>query len=178
MRNDIEKVYFTEEMIQRRVKELGKTLSADYAEKKPLLIGVLKGSFIFLADLARAIDIRCEIEFITCSSYGAGTESSGEVKMTKAIGSVVRDRHVLVVEDILDTGLTLDYLKKYLYGFKPASLKVCAFLDKPSRRKVDISADYVGYECLDAFYVGYGLDYSGEYRNLPYIGSLKPAIYS
>ncbi|SHI07588.1 hypoxanthine phosphoribosyltransferase [Sporobacter termitidis DSM 10068] len=178
MKNDIEKVYYSEEMIQNRVRELGQELKTEYAGKKPLLVGVLKGSFIFLADLARALDIHCEIEFIAVSSYGNGTETSGEVKMTKAIGDVIRDRHVIVVEDILDTGLTLDYLKKYLLSMNPASLKICTFLDKPSRRKVQISADYVGFECIDAFYVGYGLDYAGEYRNLPYIGSLKPAIYS
>jgi hypoxanthine phosphoribosyltransferase len=178
MKNDIEKVYYTEEMIQKRVGELGQELAAEYAGKKPLLIGVLKGSFIFLADLARAMNIHCEIEFIACSSYGAGTETSGEVKMTKTLGSVIENRHVIVVEDILDTGLTLDFLKKYLLEMKPASLRICTFLDKPSRRKVPCRADYVGFECVDAFYVGYGLDYAGEYRNLPYIGALKPAIYS
>lgn len=178
MKNDIEKVYFSEEMIHNRVKELGAMISTDYADKNPLLIGVLKGSFIFLADLSRAVDILCEIEFITVSSYNSGTESSGEVKMTKALGSVVEGRHIIVIEDILDTGLTLEFLKKYLTDLKPASLKICTFLDKPSRRKVPISADYIGYECLDAFYVGYGLDYDGQYRNLPYIGSLKPEIYS
>lgn len=178
MKNDIEKVYFTEEMIQNRVKELGAQLSADYEGKNPLLVGVLKGSFIFLADLSRQMDIHCEIEFITVSSYGAGTETSGQVTMTKALGSVVENRHVIIVEDILDTGLTLEFLRKYLLSLKPASLKICTMLDKPSRRRVQIKADYVGYECVDAFYVGYGLDYAGNYRNLPYIGSLKPEIYS
>ena len=124
------------------------------------------------------MDTMCDIEFITLSSYGAGTESSGEVKITKALGSVIADRHVIIVEDILDTGLTLEYLKKYLSDLKPASIKICTFLDKPSRRKVPLSADYVGYECVDAFYVGYGLDYAGHYRNLPFIGSLKPEIYA
>jgi hypoxanthine phosphoribosyltransferase len=178
MKHDIEKVYFTEEMLQSRVKELGAQLSAEYAGKNPLLVGVLKGSFIFLADISRAMDILCEIEFITASSYGAGTETSGKVTMTKAIGSIVENRHVIIVEDILDTGLTLDFLKNYLLGLNPASLKICTMLDKPSRRKVEIKADYVGFECPDAFYVGYGLDYAGNYRNLPYIGSLKPEIYS
>jgi hypoxanthine phosphoribosyltransferase len=178
MKHDIEKVYFTEEMLQSRVKELGAQLSAEYAGKNPLLVGVLKGFFIFLADISRARDILCEIEFITASSYGAGTETSGKVTMTKAIGSIVENRHVIIVEDILDTGLTLDFLKNYLLGLNPASLKICTMLDKPSRRKVEIKADYVGFECPDAFYVGYGLDYAGNYRNLPYIGSLKPEIYS
>ena len=178
MNNDIEKVYFTEEMINNRVKALGAKLSADYAEKKPLLIGVLKGSVIFLADLARQMDIPCEMEFITVSSYGDGVTTSGEVKITKALGSIIENRHIIVVEDILDTGTTLNFLKGYLWGLNPASLKICTFLDKPSRRKAAISADYVGYECNDAFYVGYGLDYAGFYRNLPYIGALKPEIYS
>ena len=178
MKNDIEKVYFTEEMIHNRVRELGALLKADYADKTPLVIGILKGSFIFLSDLVRQMDIPCEIEFIAVSSYGAGTSTSGEVKMTKALGDVVSDRHVIIVEDILDTGLTLEYLKKYLAGYSPASLKICTFLDKPSRRKAAIKADYIGYECEDAFFVGYGLDYAENYRNLPFIGSLKPEIYS
>jgi hypoxanthine phosphoribosyltransferase len=178
MKNDIEKVYYTEEMIQNRVRELGAQLSADYDGKKPLLIGVLKGSFLFLADLARAMDIPCEFDFIAASSYGGGTESSGVVKMKKDVDAPVDGRHVIIVEDILDTGLTLECLRRYFNGLKPASLKICAFLDKPARRKVPIEADYVGFRCVDAFYVGYGLDYDGFYRNLPYIGSLKPEIYS
>ncbi len=178
MNNDIEKVYFTEEMIHNRVKELGAMLSADYAEKTPLVVGILKGSFIFMADLVRHIDIPCEIEFIAVSSYGRGTTTSGEVKMTKALGDVVDGRHVIIVEDILDTGVTLEYLRSYLNLFSPASIKICAFLDKPSRRKASVTADYVGYECTDEFFVGYGLDYAERYRNLPYIGSLKPEIYS
>lgn len=178
MENDIEKVYFSEELIHNRVKALGAQIAADYADKKPMLIGVLKGSFIFMADLARSINISCELEFIAVSSYGNGTESSGEVTITKALGSVIENRHVIIVEDILDTGNTLSYLTKYLADAKPASLKICTFLDKPSRRQVKLDADYVGYECADAFYVGYGLDYAGQYRNLPYIGSLKPEIYA
>lgn len=178
MKNDIKKVYFTAEMINNRVRELGAELSADYAEKKPLLIGVLKGSFIFMSDLARAMDIPCEMEFITLSSYGDGTSTSGEVKMTKTLGSVVKNRHIIVVEDILDTGLTLEFLKNHLSESGPSSIKICTFLDKPSRRQSSIKADYIGYECPDAFFVGYGLDYAGFYRNLPYIGSLKPEIYS
>jgi hypoxanthine phosphoribosyltransferase len=178
MRNDIERVYFTEEMIQTRVKELGMQLSEDYKGKVPLLLGVLKGSFIFLADLSRHMDMFCDIEFIAVSSYGAGTESSGEVRITKALDSVVEGRHVIIVEDILDTGLTLGFLKEYVLGLNPASLKICTLLDKPSRRKAPLRADYVGFECVDAFYVGYGLDYAGHYRNLPFIGSLKPDIYA
>ncbi len=178
MNNDIEKVYFTQEMIHNRVRELGEKLAADYADKMPLVVGILKGSFIFLSDLVRQMDIPCEIEFTAVSSYGRGTSTSGEVKMTKALGDVVRGRHVLLVEDILDTGLTLEYLRSYLALYDPASIKICAFLDKPSRRRTAVRADYVGYECEDAFFVGYGLDYAERYRNLPYIGSLKPEVYS
>ena len=178
MENDIEKVYFTEEVIHNRVRELGAELSADYAGKKPLMVGILKGSFIFLSDLVRHMSIPCEIEFMAVSSYGKGSASSGEVKMTKALGDVVDGRHVVIVEDILDTGLTLEYLKSYLNLFSPASIKICTFLDKPSRRKSSVSADYIGYECEDAFFVGYGLDFAEQYRHLPYIGSLKPEIYS
>ncbi len=178
MNNDIEKVYFTEEMIHNRVRELGAELAVDYADKMPLVVGILKGSFIFLSDLVRHMDILCEIEFIAVSSYGRGTTTSGEVKMTKALGDVVNGRHVIIVEDILDTGVTLEYLRSYLNLFSPASVKICTFLDKPSRRKASITADYIGYECEDAFFVGYGLDFAEHYRNLPYIGSLKPEIYS
>lgn len=178
MKNDIERVYFTEEMIHNRVRELSAVLAADYAGKTPLVIGILKGSFIFLADLVRNMEIPCEIEFIAVSSYGSGTATSGKVNMTKALGSTVKGRHVIIVEDILDSGLTLEYLRDYLSGQNPASIKICAFLDKPSRRKASIKADYVGFECEDAFYVGYGLDYAEIYRNLPYIGSLKPEVYS
>ncbi len=178
MNNDIEKVYFTEEMIHNRVRALGTELSADYGGKNPLVVGILKGSFIFLSDLVRNMDIPLEIEFIALSSYGRGTKTSGEVKMTKALGDVVDGRHVIIVEDILDTGVTLEYLRSYLALFNPASLKICTFLDKPSRRKAAVKADYVGFECEDAFVVGYGLDYAARYRNLPYIGALKPEIYS
>jgi hypoxanthine phosphoribosyltransferase len=178
MKNDIEQIYFTEESIQARVKELGAQLSVDYAGKNPLLVGVLKGSFIFMADLARAMNIKCECEFIAASSYGGGTETSGVVKLKKDVDTDVENRHVIIIEDILDTGLTLDCLKRYFNGLKPASLKICTFLDKPARRKTPLSADYIGFQCVDAFYVGYGLDYAGFYRNLPYIGSLKPEVYS
>ena len=178
MKNDIEKVYFTEEMIHNRVRELGCELSNDYKGKNPLMVGILKGSFIFLSDLVRNMDIPCELEFMAVSSYGKGTSSSGEVKMTKALGDVVDGRHVVIVEDILDTGVTLEYLRSYLNLFNPASLKICTFLDKPSRRKSSVTADYIGYECTDEFFVGYGLDFAEQYRHLPFIGALKPEIYS
>ena len=161
MKRDIEKVFYSEEMIRSRVAELGARLSEDYAGKRPLLIGVLKGSFIFLADLARAMNIPCEFEFIAASSYGGGTQTSGVVKLKKDVDADVDGRHVILVEDILDTGLTLECLKRYFNGRKPASLTICAFLDKPARRKAAIEADYVGFRCEDAFYVGYGLDYAG-----------------
>jgi hypoxanthine phosphoribosyltransferase len=178
MINDIENIYFTEEIIKERVKELGKQLTADYQDKSPLLISVLKGSFVFMADLVRSIDTYCSVEFITASSYGNNTSTSGEVKYSKEIGTNIEGRHVIIVEDILDTGITLQSLKNHLNSQNPASLKICTFLDKPARRKAQISADYLGFECPDAFVVGYGLDYAERYRNLPYIGSLKPEIYS
>jgi hypoxanthine phosphoribosyltransferase len=178
MRNDIENIYFTEEIIKERVQELGQQLTADYQDKSPLLISVLKGSFVFMADLVRSIDAYCSVEFISASSYGNSTTTSGEVRFSKEIKTDIEGRHVIIVEDILDTGITLNSLKNHLSSLKPASLKICTFLDKPSRRKAQVSADYVGFECPDAFFVGYGLDYAERYRNLPYIGSLKPEIYS
>jgi len=175
---DIEKIFFTEEQIHKRVRELGIQLSAEYADKNPVLVGVLKGSFVFLSDLIRAMTIHCQVEFVACSSYGAGTETSGQVKLTKDLGTDITGRHVLIVEDILDSGVTISFLKDYIASKNPASVKVCTFLDKPARRIKPFQADYVGYACEDAFVVGYGLDYAERYRNLPYIGVLKPEIYT
>jgi hypoxanthine phosphoribosyltransferase len=178
MKNDIEQVFYSEETIARRVRELGQQITADYKGQQPLLLGVLKGSFIFFADLARSIDLKCELDFVACSSYGFGTQTSGEVRLTKSVGVNIENRHVIAIEDILDTGTTINFLKNYLLTLKPASVKVCTLLDKPARRKVPFTADYVGFECEDEFFVGYGLDYAEYYRNLPYIGSLKPEIYA
>lgn len=178
MREDIERIFFSEEEINAKVKELGLLISADFKDKNPLLIGVLKGSFVFMAHLLLNIDIPCEVEFMAVSSYGDGTTSTGAVKITEDLSHDIENRHVIIVEDILDSGVTLNYLTHYLEGRKPASISICTLLDKPSRRKAPVKVNYVGFECPDVFIVGYGLDYAERYRNLPYIGALKPEIYS
>lgn len=177
MNNDIEQIFYTEETIKNRVKELGRQITADYEGKFPLIVGVLKGSFIFMADLIRNIETDCEVEFMAVSSYGNGTTTTGAVKINKDLSHDIENRHVIIVEDILDSGVTLSYLTKYLNVRNPASISICTLLDKPSRRKADIFPNYSGFECPDAFIVGYGLDYAEKYRNLPYIGVLKPEIY-
>lgn len=178
MKNDIKDVIFTEEMIQKRVEELGKELTNDYAGKSLVLIGVLKGCFIFFADLARNIDLECEIRFLTASSYGFSSVSSGKVNLDKEIDFDVEGKDVLIIEDILDSGITLTALRAFVAKHKPASLRLCTLLDKPERRQLPITAEYTGFECPNEFVVGYGLDYGERYRNLPFVGSLKPEIYS
>jgi len=165
-------------MIQKRVAELGAELSREYAGKSLLLIGVLKGCFIFLADLSRKIDLECEIRFLTASSYGFSSVSSGKVNIDRDIDFDVEGKDVLIIEDILDSGITLTALRAFIAKHKPASLKVCTMLDKPERRQLPITADYTGFECPNEFVVGYGLDYGECYRNLPYVASLKPEVYS
>lgn len=177
MQADIERVFFTEEQLAQRVKEMGRQIADDYRGQNPVFIGILKGSFVFMADLMRAIDIHCTIDFMAVSSYGNGTKTTGAVKITKDLSHDIEGRPVIVVEDILDSGLTLNYLRTYLEVRKPASIKICTLMDKPARRRAPIHADYVGFDCPDAFIVGYGLDYAEQYRNLPYIGVLKPEIY-
>ena len=178
MINDIERIFFSEETIKEKVKELGRQISKDYDGKHPLIVGVLKGSFVFMADLIRNIDIYCDVEFMATSSYGNGTTTTGAVKITKDLSHDIHDRNVIIIEDILDSGVTLSYLKKYLEVRKPASISIATLLDKPARRKADVYADYSCFEVPDAFVVGYGLDYNEVYRNLPYIGVLKPEMYS
>lgn len=178
MNPDIERVFFTEEEIKAKVEELGRRITKDYEGKNPLVLGVLKGAFVFMSDLVRNIDTNVGIEFMGLSSYGNGTSTTGAVKITRDLGIDIEGRDVIIVEDILDSGVTLAYLKSYLENRKPASIRICTLLDKPARRKADIHADYVGFECPDAFIVGYGLDYAEGYRNLPYIGVLKAEIYS
>lgn len=178
MREDIERIFFSEEEINEKVKELGSIISAEFRDKNPLLIGVLKGSFVFMAHLLMKIDIPCEVDFMAVSSYGDGTISTGAVKITEDLSHDIENRHVIVVEDILDSGITLNYLTHYLENRKPASITICTLLDKPSRRKTPVKADLIGFECPDVFIVGYGLDYAERYRNLPFIGALKPEIYS
>jgi len=178
MRNDLKDVVFSEEDIEKRVKELGAQITRDYAGKSPLLIGVLKGCFVFLADISRCIDLGCEIRFLTASSYGFSSVTSGKVRIGEDFDYEIEGRDVIIIEDILDSGVTLSALRDFIAERSPASLKICALLDKSARRQVPIEADYLGLICPDEFVVGYGLDYAERYRNLPFIASLKPEIYS
>lgn len=177
MKQDIEKVLLSEEEIAAKVKELGAQIAKDYADKNPLIVSVLRGSFVFMADLVRAIDVPCTVDFMSVSSYGSGTTSSGEVKITKDFDVSIEGRHLIIVEDILDSGRTLSYLMKTLKARGAASIALCTFLDKPERRVVPVEVAYKGFTVPDAFIVGYGLDYDQRYRNLPYVGVLKPSIY-
>ncbi|MFY4777245.1 hypoxanthine phosphoribosyltransferase [Metabacillus sp. RGM 3146] len=177
MKKDIEKILITEEEIQKKVKELGTLLSNEYNDRFPLVIGVLKGAMPFMADLIKHIDTYLEMDFMDVSSYGASTVSSGEVKILKDLDTSVEGRDILIIEDIIDSGLTLSYLVELFRYRKAKSIKIVTLLDKPSGRKADIQADYVCFEVPDAFVVGYGLDYIQRYRNLPYIGVLKPEVY-
>ncbi len=178
MINDIEKILLSEEEIKEIVERLGAQITEDYKDKKLVLVSVLKGSVIFMADLMRAIKIPCAIDFMAVSSYGAGTKTTGIVKIIKDLDNeVVEGSDLLIVEDILDSGVTLSYLMKVLSMRNPNSIKICTLLDKPERRKADIKADYSGAQIPDAFAVGYGLDFNEKYRNLPFIGALKPEVY-
>ena len=178
MLNDIEKVLLSKEEISAKVKELGEKISKDYEGKNLLLVSVLKGSVVFMADLMRAITVHCNIDFMAVSSYGNGVKTSGVVKIIKDLDIPLEGYDVLIVEDILDSGMTLGYIRELLYARNPASMKICTLFDKPIRRKVDIKADYVGFEVPDEFIVGYGLDYAERYRNVPFVGVLKPEVYS
>ena len=178
MNDSIKDIIFTEEMIEKRVAELGAALSNEYTGKSLLIIGVLKGCFMFLADLVRHIDLECEIRFLTASSYGFSSVSSGKVNIDRDIDFDVEGKDVIIIEDILDSGITMTALRAFIAKHKPASLKICALLDKPERRQLPITADFTGFECPNEFVVGYGLDYAEKYRNLPFVASLKPEIYS
>lgn len=177
MNKDIEKILVTEEELAEITKKLGEQITRDYAGKKLLIVGVLKGSIYFLTDLSRHIDLPCQIDFIQASSYGSSTVSSGVIKITKDIAEDLTGFDVLLVEDILDTGKTLKHIHDMLIKRNPESIAVITLLDKPSRREADIHADYVGVDVPNAFVVGYGLDYDQFYRNLPYIGVLKEEVY-
>ena len=177
MDNDIEKILFTSEDIKTAVQKLGQKLTKDYQDKNPVVVGILRGAAPFMIDLVRAMDCYLEIDFIDVSSYGDATESSGAVTILKDIDSDVTGRHVLLVEDIVDTGRTLEKLLELFSGRGAASVKVCSLLDKPERRIANVTADYVGLSVPNEFVVGYGLDFRQQYRNLPYIGVLKPEIY-
>ena len=176
MTDDIERVLLSEEDIHKKVSEVGRQISRDFEGKNPVFVGVLKGCFIFMADLMREVSIPCSMDFMAVSSY-SGTSSTGAVKINKDLSEDIVDRHLILVEDILDSGVTLNYLKQYLRVRRPASIHIATLLDKPARRKADIQPDYSCFQVPDAFVVGYGLDYNERYRNLPYIGILKPKVY-
>ena len=177
MLSDIREVLITEDQIDKKVSELAEQISRDYQGKEPVLVCVLNGAVIFLSDLMRRLTIPCSVDFVAWSSYGKDTSSSGVFRILKDLEENVESQHVLIVEDIIDTGLTLHYLLDNIRTRRPASVKVAALLDKPSRRRVKVKADYLGFQVPDEFVVGYGLDYAQRYRNLPFIGVLKPEIY-
>lgn len=178
MERDILKVLLTEEQIKARIKELGKVLSEEYKDKNPIVVGVLKGVVVFYADMIRAMNIPCEMDFMCVSSY-RGTESTGRTMISKDLSSDIYGRHVLILEDIFDTGNSLEFVCNHLMNKQPASLKICTLLDKPERRKpgVKVQCDWIGFTVPNEFVVGYGLDYDEYYRNLPYVGVLKPEAY-
>ena len=178
MERDIEQILLTPEQIQNRIRELGEILTAEYADKDPVIVGVLKGVVVFYADMVRQIKAPCQMDFMWLSSY-SGTDSTGSMIVRQDVTADIRGRHVLILEDIYDTGNSLTYTVEHLKKKEPASLKICTLLDKPERRKpgVTLQADYVGFTIPNAFVVGYGLDYNEKYRNLPFIGILKPEVY-
>ncbi len=179
LRDDVAKVLISEETLRARVAELGQAINATYTDADcPFLVCVLKGAFMFLADLTRNLEMRHEVDFMEISSYGTGTMSSGVVRILLDLEQNIEGRHVLIVEDIIDTGRTLDYITRNLQTRNPASLRVCTLLSKPSRREIDVPLDFVGFEVPDEFVVGYGLDFAEEYRNLPFIGVLKEEVYA
>ena len=177
LEQDIDRVLFTEEQLQARVAEIAAQIDRDYAGKQPLLVSVLRGSFVFMADLVRRITLPCTVDFMAVSSYGSGTTSSGQVKIVTDLSEQIEGKDVIVVEDILDSGNTLSYLLKLLEARHPASIRLCTLLDKPERRTKPVAVQYSGFTIPDEFVVGYGLDYDEKYRNLPYIGILKPRVY-
>ena len=179
MDKDIQQILLTEEQIQNRIEELGQILTKEYEGKDPIVVGVLKGVVVFYADMVRRIKTPCQMDFMWISSY-AGTNSTGNMVVRKDVSADIKGRHVLILEDIFDTGNSLNYTVKHLLSKEPASLKICTLLDKPERRNpaVTLQADYVGFTIPNAFVVGYGLDYNEHYRNLPYVGILKPEVYT
>ena len=180
MKDDIAKVYFTEKELQAKVRELGRQITEDYKDAKEDIycVGILKGASVFYTDLVRAIDLPVRFDFMIASSYDNGTSTTGSVKLLKDLDYDIEGKHLIVIEDIIDSGTTMSYLLKYFEHRKPASVKLCALLSKPSRRTAEVAIDYCGFEVPDEFLVGYGLDYAEIYRNLPYIGVLKPEVYA
>lgn len=177
MKQDLLKVLITKEQIEERVKEMGKKITQDYQGDTPVLVSILKGSVAFMADLMRQIEIPCEIDFMSVSSYGTGTKTSGVVKIIKDLDVEIEGRQVLIIEDILDSGMTLNYISDILRSRNPKSIELCTLLDKPERREIPVNVKYTGFVVPDEFVVGYGLDFNEKYRNLPYIGVLKPEKY-
>jgi hypoxanthine phosphoribosyltransferase len=177
MQNDMQEILFSEEMIQEKVKELGEVISREYEGKNPLVICILKGAVMFMSDLVKRITIPLEMDFMAVSSYGSSTKSSGVVRILKDLDTSVEGRHVLIVEDVIDSGLTLSYLRDSLLQRKAESVRIVTLFDKPHRRTIDIRPDFYGFTVPDKFIVGYGLDFAEKYRNLPYVGVLKPEVY-
>ena len=175
---DVSEILLSQEQLEQRVAQLGAEITRDFAGRAPLFVGVLKGCFVFMADLMRHVDLPCSIDFMAVSSYGSGTKTTGAVKIIKDLNQDIEGRDIILVEDILDSGVTLHYLTEYLSVRKPATITIATLMDKPSRRKAPVFARYSGFEIPDAFVVGYGLDYDERYRNLPYIGVLKESVYS
>jgi len=178
LNRDIKEILISKEALDARVQELGQEISESYKGKELLMIGVLKGANVFMSDLMRAVSVPIQIDFIAASSYGSSTESSGVVRIVKDLDYSIEGKHVMIVEDIIDTGLTLKYLYDNFSARKPASLSIISLLDKPERRKADIKVDYTGFVIPDEFIVGYGIDYAEKYRNLPFVATLKPEVYS
>ena len=177
MNRDIDHILVSEQQLRDKVAELGAAISRDYAGRDLLLVSILKGAVVFYADLARAMDLRLKMDFMGISSYGDAQKTSGIVRITKDVDTSITGKHVIIAEDIMDSGLTLSYLLRLLRERKPASVRICCLLDKPERRECDITPDYCGFIIPNRFVVGYGLDYMGLYRNLPYVGVLKPEVY-
>lgn len=178
MERDVQEILISEEELRQRIRELGEELTAEYAGKDPIVVGVLKGVVVFYADMIREIKTPCQMDFMWISSY-SGTDSTGSMVVKRDVSADIKGRHVLILEDIFDTGNSLDFTYRHLLEKQPASLKICTLLDKPDRRKpgVDLKPDYVGFTIPNAFVIGYGLDYNEHYRNLPYVGILKPEVY-
>ena len=177
MKQDIQEILFSEEVLNKKIKELASEISRDYEGKNLVVVGILKGSVLFAAELIKNISVKCEIDFMAVSSYGSSTETSGVVRILKDLDSSIEGKDILLVEDIVDTGITLSYLLKYLQARKANSIEIISLLNKPIRRKTDLDVKYIGFEVPDGFIVGYGIDYAEKYRNLPFIGILKPEVY-